>query len=48
VLRTKYSSKLSDEQWPLIRKYLPKPARRGRPPIDRRLVLDAIALRETL
>ncbi|WP_437200832.1 transposase [Planctomicrobium sp. SH664] len=42
MLRTKYSSNLSDEQWQLIRKYLPQPSRRGRPPIDRRWVLDAI------
>ena len=42
MLRTNYSSNLSDEQWQLIRRYLPKPSRRGRPRIDRRWVLDAI------
>lgn len=42
MLRAKYSSNLSDEQWQLIRKFIPKPSRRGRPPIDRRWVLDAI------
>ncbi len=42
MLRTNYSSNLSDEQWQLIRRFLPKPSRRGRPRIDRRWILDAI------
>lgn len=37
-----YSSNLSDEQWQLIRKLIPKPSRRGRRQIPRRWVLDAI------
>jgi len=38
----KYPSDLSDEQWRIIQRLLPKPARRGRKPIDRRRVIDAI------
>ncbi|MGH7929706.1 MAG: IS5 family transposase [Candidatus Binatia bacterium] len=38
----KYSSDLTDRQWQLIRQLLPKPARRGRPPIDRRRIINAI------
>ena len=38
----KYPSDVSDEQWRIIKRLLPKPARRGRKPIDRRGVLDAI------
>jgi putative transposase len=38
----KYPSDLSDKQWRLIRKYLPARKRRGRPPVDRRRVIDAI------
>lgn len=37
-----YPSDLTDEQWQLIRPLLPKRAKRGRPPIDRRDILDAI------
>jgi putative transposase len=37
-----YPSDLTGEQWQLIRPLLPKPAKRGRPPIDRREILDAI------
>lgn len=37
-----YPSKLTDEQWQLIEKLLPKPKKRGRKPIDRRRVFDAI------
>ena len=37
-----YSSDLSDEQWQLIRPLLPKRAKRGRPPIDRRDIIDAV------
>ena len=38
----KYPSDLSDEQWRIIGRLLPKRLRRGRPPIDRRQVIDAI------
>ena len=37
-----YPSNLTDEQWQLIRKLLPKAASTGRPPIDRRWVINAI------
>jgi len=37
-----YPSDLSDRQWQLIRLLLPKRARRGRPPIDRREILNAV------
>src|SRR5664279_574594 len=37
-----YPSDLTDEQWQLIRPLLPKRKKRGRPPIDRRDVIDAI------
>ena len=37
-----YPSDLTDGQWQLIRPLLPKPAKRGRAPIDRRAILDAI------
>jgi putative transposase len=37
-----YPSDLSDEQWPIISRLLPKRFRRGRPPIDRRKVINAI------
>jgi putative transposase len=37
-----YPSDLTDEQWQLIRPLLPKPAKRGRPRIERRDILDAI------
>jgi putative transposase len=40
--RTNYPSDLTDEQWQVIRKLLPKPAKRGRKPIDRREILDGI------
>lgn len=42
MLRTEYSSNLTDGQWQVIRTLLPKPSERGRPPIDRRWVLNAI------
>jgi len=41
-MSTNYPSDLTDEQWQLIRPLLPKPARRGRPPIDRRRVINAV------
>ena len=37
-----YPSDLTDRQWQLIRPLLPVKAKRGRPPIDRREILDAI------
>ena len=37
-----YPSNLSDDQWRIIARLLPKPKRRGRKPIDRRRILDAI------
>lgn len=37
-----YSSDLTNRQWQSIRQLLPKPARRGRRPIDRRRILNAI------
>lgn len=38
----KYPSDVTDRQWRILSKLLPRPARRGRPPIDRRQVLNAI------
>jgi len=37
-----YPSDLTDEQWQVIRPLLPKAAKGGRPPIDRRTILNAI------
>lgn len=37
-----YSSDLTNRQWQTIRQLLPKPSRRGRPPIDRRRIINAI------
>ena len=37
-----YASNLSDEQWRLIKNLIPKPKKRGRKPIDRRQVINAI------
>jgi putative transposase len=37
-----YPSDLSDGQWQLVRPLLPKRKKRGRPPLDRREVIDAI------
>ncbi|OYW16155.1 MAG: hypothetical protein B7Z55_14310, partial [Planctomycetales bacterium 12-60-4] len=39
---TNYQSDLSDEQWELLEKLLPRTKRLGRPPLDRRWVIDAI------
>ena len=41
-MERQYSTNLSDEQWKIIQKLLPKPAWTGRPPLDRRLVINAI------
>jgi len=40
--RINYPSDLTDEQWQIIKKLLPKPAKRGRKPIDRREVMNGI------
>ncbi len=37
-----YPSSLTDAQWALIEPMLPKRSKRGRPPTDRRLIIDAI------
>jgi len=37
-----YPSDLTDEQWQLIRPLLPKRKKRGRPPLDRRDVINAV------
>lgn len=37
-----YPSDLTDEQWQVLRPLLPAPKRRGRPPIDRRAILNAV------
>jgi len=39
---TDYQSDVSDEQWEILRKLLPPMSARGRPPLDRRWVLNAI------
>ena len=40
--RKHYPSDLTEEQWQVLKKLLPKPARRGRKPIDRREIINAI------
>ena len=37
-----YETSLTDAQWDFLKPMLPKPAKRGRPPTDRRRILDAI------
>lgn len=37
-----YDSCLTDAQWKLIKPMLPPPKKRGRPPTDRRRILDAV------
>lgn len=39
---TEYPSSLSDKQWRFIEKMLPEQKERGRPPSDRRNIIDAI------
>ncbi len=39
---TNYPSDLTDEQWQIIQKLLPPKKKRGRPPEDRRTVINAI------
>ena len=41
-MERKYDTDLTDEQWKILRKLLPKPATTGRPPLDRREVINAI------
>lgn len=41
-MERKYPSDLSDRQWQLIRPLLPQRSRRGRRPIHRRWILDAV------
>ena len=40
--RVQYPSDVTDEQWRILVKLLPPPKGRGRKPIDRRRVLNAI------
>ena len=40
--KTNYASDLTNRQWQIIRQLLPKPRRRGRKPICRRRVINAI------
>src|SRR5580698_8373537 len=37
-----YDTNLTDAQWAYLKPMLPKPAKRGRPPMDRRRIIDAI------
>ena len=37
-----YDTSLTDAQWAYLQPLLPKSSRLGRPPIDRRLIVDAI------
>ena len=37
-----YHSDLTNAQWEYLQPMLPKPRKRGRPPTDRRLILNAI------
>jgi putative transposase len=39
---TNYPSDVTDEQWQIIRKLLPPKKKRGRPPVDRREIINAI------
>ena len=38
----KYDSDLTDAQWEALQPLLPSPSKRGRPPTDRRLIVDAL------
>ena len=42
MTRKHYPGDLTDEQWQIIRRLLPKPSERGRKPTDRREVINAI------
>src|SRR5262245_23694996 len=37
-----YDSSLTDAQWQVLEPMLPKPSKTGRPPVDRRKIIDAI------
>src|SRR4051812_6743351 len=37
-----YDSSLTDAQWQFLQPMLPKPSKTGRPPIDRRQVINAV------
>jgi transposase len=37
-----YDTRLTDAQWAYLKPMRPKPAKRGRPPVDRRRIIDAI------
>jgi putative transposase len=37
-----YPSDVTDGQWQVLRRFLPRPARLGRPPLNRRLILNAV------
>ena len=37
-----YDTSLTDAQWAYLKPMLPKPAKRGRPPVARRRIIDAI------
>jgi len=41
-MKRDYPSSPTDRQWQILRRLLPPRARRGRPPIDRRRIFDAI------
>jgi putative transposase len=42
TLKADYPSSVSDNQWRFIKRLLPPAKKRGRKPVDRRLVIDAI------
>jgi putative transposase len=42
AMSANYPSDVTDEQWQVLRKLLPKRARLGRPPIDRRRIVNAV------
>lgn len=41
-MKKKYPSQLTFAQWEVLRKRLPRPALRGRRPINRRAILNAL------
>ena len=41
-MSTNYPSDVTDGQWQVLRRLLPQRSRLGRPPIDRRLILNAV------
>ena len=42
MTETNYPTNLTDAQWQLVKPHLPPPQKRGRPPTDRRHILNAI------